>query len=108
MTIQLRNANEESFPADVINAATPVLVDFYADWCGPCKLMTPTLEAVAQEFSGQLDVIKVDVDQQQALARQFDVRGIPTLVLFKDGAPVETVVGLTTAKDLADTVRRHL
>lgn len=108
MTELTRNTTAEKFAADVIDADRPVLVDFYADWCGPCKMISPTVEALANEMSDRLSVVKVNVDQEQALARQFDVRGIPTLVLFKDGGPVEKAVGVISRNDLTNLVGRHV
>ena len=84
---------DDSFSDDVLSSNTPVLVDFWASWCGPCKMIAPVLEEIACEKAGQLTVAKLDVDANPATARDFQVVSIPTLILFKDGAPVKRIVG---------------
>ena len=84
---------DDSFSDDVLSSNTPVLVDFWASWCGPCKMIAPVLEEIAGEKAGQLTVAKLDVDANPATARDFQVVSIPTLILFKDGAPVKRIVG---------------
>jgi thioredoxin 1 len=91
---------------ELVTDHSPVLVDFYADWCGPCKLLEPTVERVAQETSGT--VLKVDVDTHQALARRYDVRGVPTLSLFVDGEPTERVVGVQDEATLRKLIESHV
>ena len=82
-----------SFDSDVIKSGTPVLVDFWATWCGPCKMIAPVLEEIAGEKAGALTVAKLDVDANPETARAFNVVSIPTLILFKDGEPVKRIVG---------------
>jgi thioredoxin len=94
--------NEAEFDAAVRDATTPLIVDFYADWCGPCKTQAPILEAFARERTADVTVLKVDVDQNSALAGRFAVRSIPTLVLFDGGEPVASRVGAQSAKALAE------
>ena len=84
---------DESFAADVLGSTTPVLVDFWAAWCGPCKMVAPVLEEIAREKAGVLTVAKIDVDANPSTARDFQVVSIPTLILFKDGKPVTRIVG---------------
>ncbi|MEO1035992.1 MAG: thioredoxin [Pseudomonadota bacterium] len=108
MTDRVPNTSQASFAADVVAAERPVLVDFYADWCAPCRVIAPIVEDLAEELGDRLDVVKVDVDQNQSLAATYGIRGIPTLVLFKDGAPVETLVGLTTKDKLATALAPHV
>jgi thioredoxin 1 len=82
-------------------------VDFYADWCGPCKAIGPIVEELANEYHGKIQVRKVNIDDNPELASQLGIRGIPTLILFKDGKPAETVVGLVSKSALADVIDRH-
>lgn len=84
---------DDSFAADVLTSNTPVLVDFWAAWCGPCKMVAPVLEEIASEKAGELTVAKLDVDANPTTARDFQVVSIPTMILFKDGAPVKRIVG---------------
>ena len=84
---------DDSFSDDVLSSNTPVLVDFWATWCGPCKMIAPVLEEIAGEKAGQLTVAKLDVDANPATARDFQVVSIPTLILFKDGEPVKRILG---------------
>ena len=106
MTTQVQTVNQDTF-SEVTSSDRPVLVDFYADWCGPCKAIAPIVEELAGEYSNSIDVRKVDVDSDPQLAGQFGIRGIPTLILFKDGAPVETVVGGVSKSALAEVIERH-
>ena len=91
--------SDETFEREVLQSDTPVLVDFYADWCGPCKAIAPMLEEIAEEVDGQFRIAKLDVDTNNDTAAQYDVQSIPTLILFKDGQPVERWVG-AAPKDL--------
>lgn len=106
MSTNTKIVNSENFNEKVLQSERPVLVDFYADWCGPCKAITPILEDLAQEFSGRIDIKKVNVDQDQTLAQQYGVRGIPTLLLFKDGEVRETIVGLQPKEGLANAINQ--
>jgi len=85
---------EANFESEVIQAAIPVVVDFYAPWCGPCKVLAPLLEQLAGEFAGRLKFAKSNVDETPELAACFEITGVPTLMLFRDGEPVDQVVGL--------------
>lgn len=99
---------DDSFSRDVLSSSTPVLVDFWATWCGPCKMIAPVLEEIAAEKAGQLRVAKLDVDANPATARDFQVVSIPTLIVFKDGAPVKRIVGAkgkaALLRELSDVV----
>jgi thioredoxin 1 len=95
--------------SELINApGMPVLVDFFADWCGPCKMMSPVLEQIAAELSGKLKVIKIDVDKNQAAAAQFKVQGVPTLILFHQGKVVWRQSGAIPANQLSQIIKQHL
>lgn len=99
---------DDSFAAEVLASETPVLVDFWAAWCGPCKMVAPVLEEIATEKAGVLRVAKVDVDANPTSAREFQVSSIPTLILFKDGKPVTRIVGArgkaALLKEIADVL----
>jgi len=100
----LNVSGKNDFNDNMLNAGKPVLVDFWAPWCGPCKMVAPELEAVAQEYEGKAIVLKVNVDEQQQLASAYNVMSIPTLLLFKDGKEVERIVGYRPRKDLMDAI----
>ncbi|MBP2626341.1 MAG: thioredoxin [Firmicutes bacterium] len=97
-------SGENDFNDKILNAGKPVLVDFWASWCGPCKMVAPELEAVALEYEGKAIVAKVNVDEQQQLANNYTVMSIPTLLLFKDGKEVDRIVGYRPRKDLMDAI----
>lgn len=99
---------DSSFDQDVVNSETPVLVDFWAEWCGPCKMIAPTVDAFADEFAGKVKVGKVNVDENAATAQRFNIRGIPTLLLFKGGKVVDQRVGAVGKSELAKMVEPHV
>lgn len=91
---------------EIINADKPVLVDFTASWCGPCKMMTPILKEVKQEVGESAKIVKIDVDQNPATANHFQVQGVPTLILFKNGKPVWRQSGVVSKKGLVDVIKQ--
>jgi thioredoxin 1 len=97
-----------TFEAEVIKSETPVLVDFWAEWCPPCKMIAPHLDKIAEEQEGKLKVAKVNADENQRLMSQFKIRGIPTLILFKDGEAVETLVGFMREQQILDKIGKHI
>ena len=100
--IEIRD--EESFSSDVLNSEKPVLVDFWAEWCGPCKQLAPTVEAVAAEKSESLKVCKMDVDSNREIAAKYGIRSIPSLIIFKNGEPAGVEVGALTKQQLEDFI----
>lgn len=108
MASNIENLTNSNFKATIDAAATPVLVDFWAQWCGPCKQIAPALEELAGELTGKLKVCKVDVDDNAELAAQFGVRAIPTILVFKGGKVVEQVVGMVSKSDLKSRVSKHI
>ena len=93
---------------NIINSNKPVLVDFYADWCGPCKQMPPILKEVKSELKENVRIIKVNVDKNPAIATRYQIRSIPTIIIFKNGEPQWTGVGLHPANELTEVLKKHL
>ena len=100
--------SQSNFEQEVLKSAQPVLVDFWATWCGPCKMIAPVLDEIADEKVGKLKIGKVDVDSNQELATKFGIRAIPTLLVFKDGQVKEQIVGMVGKKDLEKKLAAHI
>jgi len=99
-----KHVTDSSFDADVIGSSEPVVVDFWAEWCGPCKMIAPALEEIADELSGQVSVAKLNIDENQETAIKYGVRSIPTLILFKNGEPAAMKVGAVPKGQLKDWI----
>ena len=91
----------------IINSETPVLIDFYADWCGPCKMLAPLLKQVKEDLGKDIRIIKIDVDKNQSLASRFQVRGVPTMLLFKKGQQLWRQSGVVQKKDIISVIKSH-
>ncbi|WP_116963114.1 thioredoxin [Fastidiosibacter lacustris] len=105
---QCLNITDHQFDAEVINSERPVLVDFWAPWCGPCKMIAPVLDQIAEHYGDKLKVVKINVDDNQEVPAKFGVRGIPTLMVFKDGENVETKVGAVQKSQLIQILDKHI
>jgi thioredoxin 1 len=100
MSEKMIYVTDDSFDSDVLQSDTPVLVDYWAEWCGPCKMIAPILDEVSSEYVDKLKIAKLDVDQNQATPKKYGIRGVPTLMLFKEGNIVATHVGALTKSQL--------
>ncbi len=105
MSDNIVHVSDATFDAEVLNSDVPVLVDFWAEWCGPCKMIAPVLDEIADEYAGKLKVAKVDVDANPEIPPKFGIRGIPTLIIFKGGNAEATKVGALSKTQLADFVK---
>jgi thioredoxin 1 len=100
------NLTQENFAQQVLQSPAPVLVDFWAEWCGPCKMIAPVLDELADEFEGRAKIGKVNIDEQQALAAQYGIRAIPTLLVFSKGEVAEQIVGARSKRDFKASLER--
>ncbi|HMG35220.1 MAG TPA: thioredoxin [Blastocatellia bacterium] len=104
----VNDVTDQSFESDVLKANVPVLVDFWAEWCTPCKAIAPAVHKVAEEYQGKAKVVKLNVDDNNDTAQRYGVRGIPTLILFKNGSEADRVVGATSRDNIARMIDRVL
>ena len=103
-----QEVNDSNFEEEVIKNTSPVLVDFWAPWCGPCRMMAPIIEAVSAELAGKFKVVKLNVDENPSMSAKYAVMSIPTMIVFKNGQESEIMVGFIAQKNLAEKLRSHL
>ncbi len=107
MSENVKDVNDNSFEQDVLQSDQPVLVDFWAAWCAPCRMIAPTVEAIAEKYAGTARVVKVDVDDNPSISQRYGIKGIPTLILFKGGKEEERIVGATSKDALSRIIDKH-
>ncbi|MEP6743081.1 MAG: thioredoxin [bacterium] len=108
MSEKVRYVTDNSFEKDVLQSTKPVLVDFWAEWCAPCRMIAPTIEAIAEQYSETAEVVKVNVDDNTGTAQRYGIKGIPTLILFSGGKEVERVVGATSKDSLSRMIDKQV
>ena|ERR1700678_3142013 len=108
MSAKIKHVTDTTFNTEVLQSARPVLVDYWAEWCGPCKMIAPALDESAESYAGRLDFAKLNVDENQSVPHRYHVRGIPTLMLFKNGEVVATKVGAVSKSQLAAFIDSNL
>jgi thioredoxin 1 len=108
MSEYVSEVTDQNFEQEVLQSDQPVLVDFWAEWCQPCKILAPAVEAVAQKYAGKAKVVKLNVDHNNQVAQRYGIKGIPTLILFKNGSEVERVVGTTSKENIARLLDRAI
>ena len=108
MSEQVREVSDASFEKDVLQSEVPVLVDFWAAWCAPCRMLAPTVEAVAERYSSTARVVKLNVDENPSVSQRYGIKGIPTLILFKGGKEEERVVGATSKEAISRMIDKHV
>ncbi|HEX8177765.1 MAG TPA: thioredoxin [Pyrinomonadaceae bacterium] len=108
MSEHVNEVSDSSFEKDVLQSEQPVLVDFWAAWCAPCRMLAPTVEAVAEKYAGNARVVKLNVDENPAISQRYGIKGIPTLILFKGGKEEERVVGATSKEAISRMIDKHV
>jgi thioredoxin len=108
MSEKVRTVSDSSFEKEVLQSERPVLVDFWAEWCAPCRMLAPTVEAVGEQYFESADVVKLNVDDNPAMAQRYGIKGIPTLILFKEGKEVERIVGATSKESISRIIEKYL
>ncbi|MGE3724429.1 MAG: thioredoxin [Candidatus Sericytochromatia bacterium] len=104
----VKEVNDQNFAEEVLNASSPVLVDFWAPWCGPCRLVSPVVDEIAKEYDGKLKVVKVNTDDNPETATNYHISGIPSLLLFKEGQVADQIVGAVPKAKLSNMVSQHV
>ena len=107
MSEKVKEVTDNSFEREVLQAKKPVLVDFWAEWCGPCRMLAPTIDAIAEEHSSVVPVVKLNVDDNPTIAATYGIKGIPTLILFFEGKEVERIVGAAGKDTIVRTIAKH-
>ncbi|MDQ6653423.1 MAG: thioredoxin [Acidobacteriota bacterium] len=108
MSEKVMYVTDSSFEKEVLQSNKPVLVDFWAEWCAPCRMLAPTIDAIAEQFGGNAGVVKVNVDENTSTAQRYGIKGIPTLILFSAGKEVERVVGATSKESISRMIEKHV
>lgn len=108
MSEYVNDVSDSSFESDVLGSDKPVLVDFWAAWCAPCRMLAPTVEAVAEKYASSAQVVKLNVDENPATSQRYGIKGIPTLILFKGGKEEERVVGATSKEAISRMLEKHI
>ena len=108
MNDYVTEVSDSTFERDVLESAQPVLVDFWAEWCAPCRMLAPTVEAVAEKYASSARVVKLNVDDNPSVSQRYGIKGIPTLILFKGGKEEERVVGATSKESISRLIDKHI
>jgi thioredoxin 1 len=108
MSGKIGEVGDQNFDTEVLNSKVPVLVDFWAAWCAPCRMIAPVVEAIAEKYDGRAKVVKLNVDENMVTSSKYNIRGIPTLLLFKDGVIKEQIIGNTTKDTISKMIDNHL
>jgi thioredoxin 1 len=108
MSEHVKKVNEKDFQKVVLESKTPVMVDFWAEWCGPCRTLAPIVAAIAEQYAGAARVVKLNVDDSPAVAQRYGIQGIPTLILFQDGVEKERILGVASQEKISRTIDRYI